>query len=103
MRSSMLTLRRVFGVVLAVGLLGAARPLLRPYEVLLYGTVRKIDVPHRLIVIAYAPLDTAPGGIRTMRVDPQEGLDFLERGDPIQAIADTRRTLWVVRDVHRMQ
>ncbi len=97
-------LRILCATGLAVALLGAARgPVLRPYEVLLYGTVRRIDAPHRLIVIAYAPLDTAPGGIRRMRLEPHERVGYLQLGDPIQAIADTRRTLWVVRDVRRMQ
>lgn len=95
---------RAFGLAaVAVGLFGAHAPTLRPYEVLVYGTVRKIDVRHRLIVVAYAPLDTAPGGVRAVRVAPSETLRYLEKGDPIEAIADTRRTLWVVHDVRRLQ
>jgi Cu/Ag efflux protein CusF len=92
----------VFGFALA--LLGASRgPLIRPYEVLLYGTVRSVDLRHGRITIAYAPLDTAPGGIRSMLVIDRGDLRLFERGDPIQAIADTRRTPWHVRDLHRMQ
>lgn len=95
---------RALCVVAVLALLGASRGnALQPYEVQLYGTIRRIDAPHRLVVIAYAPLDTAPGGIRTMRVRPAEHLRYLERGDPVSAIADPRRRLWIVRDLHRMQ
>jgi Cu/Ag efflux protein CusF len=92
----------VFG--LCALLLGASSlPSLQPYEVVVYGTVRGVDSQRRTITIAYAPLDTAPGGIRTMRVSDRRVLRDLQRGDSIQAIADTRRTPWIVRDVHRMQ
>ncbi len=91
-------------VIAVLALLGASRGgALQPYEVQLYGTIRRIDAPHRLVVIAYAPLDTAPGGIRTMRILNADHLRFLERGDPVSAIADPRRRLWVVRDLRRMQ
>jgi Cu/Ag efflux protein CusF len=95
---------RALCVVAVLTLLGASRGSdLQPYEVRVYGTIRKIDASHRLVVIAYAPLDTAPGGIRTMRVRTTDHLRFLERGDPVSAIADPRRSPWVVRDLHRMQ
>jgi Cu/Ag efflux protein CusF len=100
----MLALRRLAAFGFAIALLGASRgPFIRPYEVVLYGTVRSVDLRHGRITIAYAPLDTAPGGIRSMRVTDRRDLEFFVRGDPIQAIADTRRTPWVVRDLHRMQ
>ncbi|MBD5604151.1 MAG: copper-binding protein [Candidatus Eremiobacteraeota bacterium] len=97
--------RSVLLCALAATLVAATRqpPALRPFEVLLYGTVRTVDARDRLVTIAYAPLDTAPGGIRTMRVRDPASLVDLRRGDPIQAIADTRRRRWVVRDLHRMQ
>ncbi len=89
---------------LAIALLaetsGAA---VRPYEVVLYGTVRSVNPPARSITIAYAPLDTAAGGIRIMHVTDAEPLAGFRRGDPVQAIADTRRTPWTVRDVRRMR
>ena len=96
--------RSVVLFVLALVLLGAVRvPAIAPYEVVLYGTIRSIDARDRLVRIAYAPLDTAPGGVRTMRVHDAKLLAGLEPGDPIQAIADTRRSRWIVRDLRRLQ
>jgi Cu/Ag efflux protein CusF len=95
---------RLLAVLGLAALLGASRDFtLRPYEVVLYGTVRSIDARHHRITIAYAPLDTAPGGIRAMRIADAVPAGELERGDSVQAIADTRRTPWIVRDLRRMQ
>ncbi len=91
-------------VVLSLALFGAVRgPVVAPYEVVLYGTIRSIDVRDHLVTIAYAPLDTAPGGVRRMRVRTTSMLEGLLPGDPIQAIADTRHRRWVIRDLRRLQ
>jgi Cu/Ag efflux protein CusF len=85
-------------------LFGATRgPVVRPYEVLLYGTVRAVNATARTVTIAYAPLETEAGGIRSMRVFDPVQLEGLRRGDPVQAIADTRRTPWTVRGLRRMR
>jgi Cu/Ag efflux protein CusF len=98
------TARALGMVVLSFAILGAVRgPVAAPYEVVLYGTIRAIDVRDRLVTIAYAPLDTAPGGVRKMRVRSTAMLEGLLPGDPIQAIADTRHRRWVIRDLHRLQ
>jgi Cu/Ag efflux protein CusF len=98
------TARALGLVVLSLALVGAVRgPAVAPYEVVLYGTIRSIDVRDRLVTIAYAPLDTAPGGVRRMRVRSTAMLEGLLPGDPIEAIADTRHRRWVIRDLHRLQ
>lgn len=99
-----MTARALGTIVLSLALVGAVRgPAVAPYEVVLYGTIRSIDVRDRLVTIAYAPLDTAPGGVRRMRVRSGAMLEGLLPGDPIQAIADTRHRRWVIRDLHRLQ
>jgi hypothetical protein len=77
-----------------------AQPAMRNYEVRLIGTVRRIDRPHRLVTVAYAPLETAPGGVRPVLVADRHALALLSVGDAIAGIADTRHSPWPVRDVH---
>ncbi len=99
-----MSLRVLGALALSLALLGAVRgPVVAPYEVVLYGTIRSIDVRDHLVTIAYAPLDTAPGGVRRMRVRSNTMLAGLLPGDPVQAIADTRHQRWVIRDLRRLQ
>jgi|GEM_PF-2587317 len=77
-----------------------AKPAMRAYEVRLFGTVRRIDRSHRLVTVAYAPLETAPGGVRPVFVADRHALALLSVGDAISGIADTRHSPWPVRDVH---
>lgn len=73
---------------------------MRNSEVRLVGTVRAIDARKHLVVVAYAPLETAPGGIRPVYVAERQALAGLAVGEAISGIADTRHLPWNLRDVH---
>lgn len=96
------------GILCAVALLAApqgaraatAQPPMHNYEVRLVATVRAVDRRKHLVVVAYAPLETAPGGIRPVAVADRRALLRLEVGEAISGIADTRHSPWNLRDVH---
>jgi hypothetical protein len=49
----------------------------------------------------FAPLDTAPGGVRVVAVGDKIALKHMWVGEAIHAIADTSRTPWIVSHIER--
>lgn len=80
----------------------SARPHagLKPYEVLVHGTVRSVDARSNTILLAYGPLETAPSGERTCLLDPPRVR--LRPGEKVEAIADTRHWRWRLRGVREL-
>jgi len=79
----------------------AAHRGLQPYEILVHGTVRQVDARNNTILLAYAPLETAPGGERTCLILDGRNLR-LRSGEEIEAVADTRHWRWALRGIHEM-
>jgi hypothetical protein len=64
------------------------------------GTVVHVDNSRGRLVLRYAPLETAPGGVRTCLVADRKVLASLKVGETIAALADTSWTVWRLRQVH---
>jgi hypothetical protein len=63
--------------------------------------VLKVDRPHGRATMRFAPLDTAPGGVRVVAVGDKIALKHMWVGEAIHAIADTSRTPWIVSHIER--
>ena len=63
------------------------------------GTIVRVDRARGRLVLRYAPLETAPGGMRTCLVAERKVLARLKAGETIAALADTSRSQWRLRRI----
>ena len=63
------------------------------------AVVLSVDVAHRSAKIHYAALETAPEGVRVVRVGDKSALLTMHPGERITAVADTSHTPWVISHV----
>jgi Cu/Ag efflux protein CusF len=64
------------------------------------GMIVHVDRARGRVVLRYAPLETAPGGMRTCLVADRKVLAGLKVGETIAALADTSRSQWRLRRIH---
>jgi len=65
------------------------------------AVVISVDPKHRRATIRYAALETAPAGVRLVRVGDPGALRTMHRGEEITAVADTSHTPWILSHVIR--
>ena len=63
------------------------------------AVVISVDPAHHRAKIHYAALETAPEGVRVVRVGDKSALLTMHPGERITAVADTSHTPWVISHV----
>ncbi len=86
-------------LVLSLAVAFSSSPRLAGAKVPIDAVVISVDPAHRRAKIHYAALETAPEGVRIVRVGDRSALRTMHAGERITAVADTSHTPWVISHV----